>query len=93
MMIESPRPPRTTPAPARICFSLLQVRDEPLKQARLLTELGSNVRLIHGSADGLLGSLGSPPGIHYRPMLPDLARCVSALVTLEFGQAAPMPAT
>lgn len=69
-------------------------RDQRAKSvARLETELGSNVRLIYGSVDGLLGNCGSSERFHYGPMLPGFARYLTALTALEFGQAAEIPAT
>ena len=56
--------------------------------ARLMTELGTNIRLVHGTADGLIGNLGSPHRIHYGPLLPGFARYLTALTALEFGEAA-----
>lgn len=56
--------------------------------ARLMTELGSNIRLVHGTVPGLIGNIGSSQRFHYGPLLPDFARYLSALTTLEFGQSA-----
>ena len=61
--------------------------------ARLLTELGSNIRLVHGTAEGLVGNFGSPQRLHYGPVLPGFARYMTALLALEFGQSAAVPAT
>jgi hypothetical protein len=137
-LIRNPRPPRTTPEPARIHFILLQVRDEPVVHApvhlakaidiierrnglvsdvmasmvlaifgfpvgedaererdqrtksvaRLVTELGPDIRLVYGTVDGLVGTFGSPQHFHYGPLLPGFAHYVSALTALEFGQSA-----
>ena len=56
--------------------------------ARLVTELGTNIRLVHGAAEGLIGNYGSPQRFHYGPLLPGFARYTTALSALEFGQSA-----
>ena len=57
--------------------------------ARLTTELGANIRLVHGTAaEGLVGNYGSPDRIHWGPLLPGFAQYVNALTALEFGQSA-----
>ena len=56
--------------------------------ARLVTELGSNIRLVHGTAAGLVGNIGSQQRFHYGVLLPNFARYMSALTALEFGQSA-----
>jgi hypothetical protein len=61
--------------------------------ARLVTELGANIRLVHGSVEGLVGNYGSPDRFHWGPLLPDFARYMSALTALEFGQSAEMRPT
>jgi hypothetical protein len=69
-------------------------RDRRAKSvARLVTELGRDARLIYGTVDGLLGSYGSEARLVYGPLLPDFQRYVSALIALEFGQSAEIPAT
>jgi hypothetical protein len=69
-------------------------RDQRTKSiARLVTELGSDIRLIYGTADGLLANSGSSQRFHYGPVLPDFQRYLDALTKLEFGQAAEIPAT
>ncbi|MEZ5831098.1 MAG: hypothetical protein R3D05_07950 [Dongiaceae bacterium] len=137
-LIKGPRPLDAAPQPARLCYILLQVRDDPVEQvpalmsqaidiivrrngsvwgvtsslalasfgppfsddperdldqrtksiARLLTELGPNVRIVYGNADGLLGNCGSANRPHFGPVLPDLARHLAALMALDFGQSA-----
>lgn len=61
--------------------------------ARLMTELDPDIRLVHGTVDGLLGNCRSPERMHYGPLLPQFARYLSALIALEFGQSAEVPAT
>jgi len=56
--------------------------------ARLVTELGANIRLVHGVTQGLVGNYGSPGRIHWGPLLPGFAQYVTALTALEFGQSA-----
>jgi len=56
--------------------------------ARLVTELGANIRLVHGTTEGLIGSYGSPQRFHYGALLPGFAQYVTPLMALEFGQAA-----
>ena len=53
-----------------------------------MTKLGANIRLVHGTAEGLVGNYGSEHRIHWGPLLPGFAQYVSALTALEFGQAA-----
>jgi hypothetical protein len=59
--------------------------------ARLAAELGPEVRLVHGAADGLIGTFGSPQHMHYGPLLPGFERHLGALLALEFGQSAEVP--
>ena len=61
--------------------------------ARLVTELGSNIRLVHGTAEGLVGNIGTPQRFRYGALLPDFARYLNALTALEFGQSAEVPVT
>lgn len=69
-------------------------RDQQAKAiARLVTELGPDVRLVHGAADGLVGTFGSAQHMHYGPLLPGFARYMAALIALEFGQSAEVRAT
>lgn len=53
-----------------------------------MTELGSNIRLVHGTAAGLVGNIGSAQRFHYGPLLPGFARYLTALTALEFGRSA-----
>jgi hypothetical protein len=64
-------------------------RDQQAKTvARLVAELGPEVRLVHGATEGLVGTFGSPQHMHYGPLLPGFARYMTALTALEFGQSA-----
>lgn len=56
--------------------------------ARLVTELGSDIRLVYGTADGLVGNYGSLERINYGALLPGFAHYMTALTALEFGQSA-----
>ena len=61
--------------------------------ARLVTELGSDIRLVHGTVDGLIGRYGGETRSVYGPLLPEFQHYVSALTALEFGQSAQVRAT
>jgi hypothetical protein len=61
--------------------------------ARLMTELGSDIRVIYGTADGLVGTYGSQQRFNYGTLLPGFARYLNALLALEFGQSAEVAAT
>jgi hypothetical protein len=63
--------------------------------ARLMSELGANIRLVHGTTVGLVGNIGSRHRLHWGPLLAGFAQYVNALMALEFGQSAeirPTPA-
>lgn len=74
----------------------LPISDDPGKDrdqrskvvARLVTELGSDIRLLDGDVGGFLANCGSPSRFHYGPLLPDFRRYLSALTALEFGHVA-----
>lgn len=69
-------------------------RDQQAKTvARLVAELGLEVRLVHGAADGLVGTFGSQQHMHYGPLLPGFQRHLGALLALDFGQSAETAAT
>ena len=69
-------------------------RDHRAKSvARLVTELGRNIRLVYGTVDGLLGDYGGEQRLVYGPLLPDFQRYVTALTALEFGRSAEISAT
>ena len=61
--------------------------------ARLMAELGPDIRLVYGTADGLVGNSARRQHMHYGPLLPGFERHLSALTALEFGQSAEVPAT
>jgi hypothetical protein len=61
--------------------------------ARLVTELGANIRLVHGAVEGLVGNYGSPDRFHWGPLLPGFARYLTALTALEFGHSAEVRST
>jgi len=63
-------------------------RDQRSKSvARLVTGLGTNVRMVYGAADGLVGNIGHARRLHYGPLLPGFAHYLTALTALEFGRA------
>jgi adenylate cyclase len=74
----------------------LPLREDPEKSsdqraksvARLVTELGTNIRLVYGTTEGLVGNYGSSDRFHWGPLLPGFARYMTALMALEFGQSA-----
>ena len=69
-------------------------RDQQAKTvARLIAELGPDVRLAHGTADGLIGTFGAPQHMHYGPLVPGFARYLNALIAVEFGEAVEIRAT
>ena len=69
-------------------------RDRRAKSvARLVTELGRDIRLVYGTVDGLLGDYGGERRMAYGPLLPDFQRYVTALTALEFCQSAEVHAT
>lgn len=55
--------------------------------ARLLAELGPNVKVLTGDADGVHGNLGSSQRMRYGFAVPGFAAYISKLLQLEFGQA------
>lgn len=56
--------------------------------ARLVSELGTDVRLIYGVVQGLAGDVGGPSSPSFGVLLPDVASKLKALFALEFGKAA-----
>ena len=69
-------------------------RDHRAKSvARLVTELGRDIRLVHGTEDGLLGNYGGEDRVVYGPLLPDFQRYLNALTALEYGRSAEISAT
>lgn len=68
-----------------------KARDQQAKcVARLVTELGSNVRLVYGSATGLVGTVGGGGQTLRGLFLPRFAKQIERLLSLEFGKAAEM---
>jgi hypothetical protein len=56
--------------------------------ARLMSELGPEIRLVHGSAVGLIGLLSTGSNLRYGSLLPNFGRILDRLLKLEFGQSA-----
>lgn len=56
--------------------------------AALIEGLGPNVRLIHGTEDGLMGAVGSRQHLHYGLILPESSAKMAKLLSLDFGTAA-----
>ena len=68
-----------------------KARDQQAKcVARLVTELGSNVRLVYGAADGLVGTVGSARQTLRGLFLPRFATQIETLLALEFGKSVEM---
>jgi hypothetical protein len=59
-----------------------------LVAARLMGELGPEIRLVHGSASGLVGNVGTDSVLRYGSVLPNFGRILERLLRLEFGQSA-----
>ncbi len=55
--------------------------------ARLISELGTDVRLVYGVANGLAGEMSGPSHPSFGVALPDVAGKLSALFAVEFGTA------
>jgi hypothetical protein len=53
---------------------------------------GSDVRIVHGAADGHFGNFGGDTSIHYTFTFPRFDAALTALGRLEFGQTAELPA-
>ena len=56
--------------------------------ARLLNDLGPNVRLISGRADGLFGNIGARQRFSYGALIPDFGGRLESLLRLDFGASA-----
>jgi hypothetical protein len=54
--------------------------------ARLVEELGSNVRVVFGTAKGLHGAMGSEQRLVYGAVVPNFASILERLIKLEFGR-------
>ena len=53
-----------------------------------MSELGPEIRLVHGSVSGLAGNFGIDTWLHYGAVLPNFGTILERLVKLEFGQSA-----
>ena len=75
-------------------FGTLPLKESELEDnrarvaARLMSELGPEIRLVHGSAVGLVGNFGTDTVIHYGSVLPNFGQILQRLLQLEFGQSA-----
>lgn len=58
----------------------------------LKERLDSNIKIVHGSADGYYGNFGSNRSVHYTFTFPHFDAALAALVRLEFGQTEELPA-
>ena len=56
--------------------------------AELSKELGSNVVMLHGGCDCLVGSVGNSQRMSYTAMLPEYKAKLNRLSSLEFGEVA-----
>jgi len=54
---------------------------------RLLRDCGSDLRIVFGESDGLVGNLGSEQRFHYGAAIPGFGAAIQKLMTLEFGVA------
>jgi hypothetical protein len=54
---------------------------------KLLRDRGSDLRIVFGEADGLVGNLGSQQRFHYGAAIPRFGTAIQKLMTLEFGVA------
>src|SRR5437764_566300 len=54
-----------------------------LVASRLMSELGSEIRLVHGSVSGLAGNFGIDTWLHYGAVLPNFGAILERLVELE----------
>jgi len=59
----------------------------------LIDALGTDIRVIHGCSDALIGNIGSETRYSYGALIPDLAQHLEVLLRLGFGQAAEITAT
>jgi hypothetical protein len=55
--------------------------------ARLLADLGSNVKIVTGDRDGLYGNIGGERRFNYGFVVPEFGRCLEALIKLDYGKA------
>jgi len=54
--------------------------------AALLQDMGSDVRVLYGTATGLVGNLGGSHFLHYGAAIPNFGALMTKLVQLEFGR-------
>jgi hypothetical protein len=59
-----------------------------LVAARLMSELGADIRLVHGSSPGLVGNFGTGARINYDSVLPKFGKLLERLLKLDYGQSA-----
>jgi hypothetical protein len=52
----------------------------------LLQEMGADVKVLYGTATGLVGNLGGSHNLHYGAAIPNFGALVAKLVQLEFGK-------
>jgi adenylate cyclase len=74
--------PVPAPADAR------PLADRAAAVARLLAELGSNVKIVTGDRDGLYGNIGAERRFNYSFVVPEFGRCLEALTRLDYGRSA-----
>jgi hypothetical protein len=53
----------------------------------LLQELGADVKVLYGTAPGLVGNLGGPHYMHYGAAIPNFGTMTAKLAQIEFGRA------
>jgi len=54
--------------------------------AALLQDMGADVKVIYGTAAGVVGNLGGPHHLYYGAAIPDFGTLMAKLVQLEFGR-------
>jgi len=75
-----------------VCFGMLPLADpQPHDRsglvASLIQEFGENVKLVHGSAKGHYGNLGSSKRMAFSFVLQEFEAALARLCALQFGQA------
>jgi hypothetical protein len=53
-----------------------------------MRDLGPNVRIISGRADGLSGTVGGPRRFDFAALIPDFGRSLESLLELNLGSSA-----
>lgn len=61
--------------------------DRAAAVARLLAELGANVKIVTGDRDGLYGNIGSERRFNFGFVVPGFGECLAALQRLSYGEA------